>query len=89
MAAVSIHSDFGIQENELCHCFHFSPFLRWSDGSIEAVILGFWMLSFKPALSLSSFTLIKKLFSSSSLSAIRSPNKCLSIDQVMETAIII
>ena len=31
----------------------------------------FWMLSFKPAFSLSSFTLIKKLFSSSSLSAIR------------------
>ena len=30
-----------------------------------------WMLSFKPAYSLSSFTLIKKLFSSSSLSAIR------------------
>ena len=31
----------------------------------------FWMLSFKPAFSLSSFTLIEKLFSSSSLSAIR------------------
>ena len=30
-----------------------------------------WMLSFKPAFSLSSFTFIKKLFSSSSLSAIR------------------
>ena len=31
----------------------------------------FWMLSFKPAFSLSSFTFIKRLFSSSSLSAIR------------------
>ena len=31
--------------------------------------LNFWMLSFKPALSLSSFILIKGLFSSSSLSA--------------------
>ena len=30
-----------------------------------------WVLSFKPVYSLSSFTLIKKLFSSSSLSAIR------------------
>ena len=37
----------------------------------DAIILVFWMLSFKPALSLSSFTLIKRLFSSSSLSAIR------------------
>ena len=34
-------------------------------------ILAFWMLSWKPAFSLSFFTFIKKLFSSSSLSAIR------------------
>ena len=37
----------------------------------NAMILVFWMLSFKPAFPLSSFTLIKRLFSSSSLSAIR------------------
>ena len=37
----------------------------------DATILVFWMLSFKPSLSLSSFTYIKKLFSYSSLSAIR------------------
>ena len=37
----------------------------------EAMILVFWMLSFKPTFSLSSFTFIKRLFSSSSLSAIR------------------
>ena len=30
----------------------------------DAMILVFWMLSFKPAFSLSSFTFIKKLFSS-------------------------
>ena len=36
-----------------------------------AMIFIFWMLSFKPAFSLSSFTFIKRLFSSSSLSAIR------------------
>ena len=35
-----------------------------------AVILDFWMLSFKPSSSLSSFTFIKRLFSSS-LSVIR------------------
>ena len=37
----------------------------------DAMILVFWMLSFKPAFSLSSFTFIKRFFSSSSLSAIR------------------
>ena len=37
----------------------------------DAMILVFWMLSLKPTFSLSSFTVIKRLFSSSSLSAIR------------------
>ena len=37
---------------------------------LDAMILVFLMLTFKPAFSLSSFTLIKMLFSSSSLSAI-------------------
>ena len=37
----------------------------------DAMILVFWMLSFKPTFSLSIFTFIKGLFSSSSLSAIR------------------
>ena len=36
-----------------------------------AMILVFWMLNFKPTFSLSSFTFIKRFFSSSSLSAIR------------------
>ena len=36
----------------------------------DAMILVFWMLSFKPAFSLTTFTLIKRLFSSSSFSAI-------------------
>ena len=32
MAAVSMLSDPGAQENKICHCFHFSPFyLPWSD----------------------------------------------------------
>ena len=34
---------------------------------LDAMILVFWMLSFKPTFSLSSFTFIKRLFSSSSL----------------------
>ena len=37
----------------------------------DAMIFVFWMLSSKPAFSLSSFTFIKRLFSSSLLSAIR------------------
>ena len=36
-----------------------------------AMMLVFWILSFKPAFSLSFFTLIKRLFNSSLLSAIR------------------
>ena len=38
---------------------------------LDVMILVFWMLSFKSAFSLSSFTLIKRLFSSSSVSAIK------------------
>ena len=53
------------------HCFYFSPFyLPWNDGT-RCHIFIFWMLSFKPTFLLSSFTLINRLFSSSSLSAIR------------------
>ena len=37
----------------------------------DAMILVFWILSLKPTFSLSSFTFIKRLFSSSSVSAIR------------------
>ena len=37
----------------------------------DAMIFVFWMLSFKPTFSLSSFTFIKRLFTYSSLSAIR------------------
>ena len=38
---------------------------------LDTMILVFWMLSFKPTFSLTSFTFIKRLFSSSSLSTIR------------------
>ena len=38
---------------------------------LDAMILVFWVLSFKSAFSLSSFSFMKRLFSSSSLSAIK------------------
>ena len=38
---------------------------------LVAMILAFLMLSLKPAFSLSSFTILKRFFSSSSLSAVR------------------
>ena len=44
--------------------------MKWWDHHF-AMIFVFWMLSYKPTFSLSSFTFIKRLFSSSSLSAIR------------------
>ena len=48
----------------------FSPSIYHEVMAQDAIILVFWMLSFNPAFSLSSFTFIKRLFSSSSLSAI-------------------
>ena len=34
VAEVTVHSDFGAQENKVCHSFHFSPiYLPWSDGT--------------------------------------------------------
>ena len=57
------------QEEKICHCFYFFPFcLPWSDGP-ECHDLCFLVSSLKLAFLLSSFTLIKRLFSSSSLSA--------------------
>ena len=71
MSLVTICSDFGAQENKVCHCFFcFLMYLLWSDGT-GCHDLSFLNVSFKPAFSLSSFTFIKRLFSSLSLSAIR------------------
>ena len=65
----SLSSDFGAQENKISHWFHFPPiYSPWSD---RTGCHAFWILSFKPAFSLSSFSFINRLFSSSSLSAIR------------------
>ena len=49
-----------------------SPSISHEVMGLDAMILVFWMLlSFKPTFSLSTFTFSKRLFSSSSLSAIR------------------
>ena len=48
-----------------------SPSISHEVMGPDAMTLVFWMLSFKPTFSLSSFTFIKRLFSSSSLSALR------------------
>ena len=49
---------------------NFSPSIPYEVVGPDAMILVFWMLSFKPVFSLSSFTL-KRPFSSSLLSSIR------------------
>ena len=49
----------------------FSPSICHEVMGLDAVILIYLMLSFKPAFSLSSFILIKRLFSCSSFSQIR------------------
>ena len=70
MAAVTICSDSGAQENKVCHCFHFFPiYLPWSDRN-GCHDLSFLNVEFQASFSLSSLTLIKGLFSSSSLYAI-------------------
>jgi len=78
MAAVTICSDFGAKKKKI-HTYIYIyiyglsllpvfPHLfatKWWDQ------MSFWMLSFKQTFSLSSFTFIKRLFSFSSISAIR------------------
>ena len=67
MAAFTICSDFGAKENK-CHHFNFFPFyLPWTRCHDH----NFLNVGFRPVFSLSAFTLIKRLFSSSLLSAIR------------------
>ena len=61
MAAVTTCSDFGAPKNKVSQ---FPLFPR-----LFAMKLVFELLSFKPTFSLSSFTFIKRLFSSSLLSA--------------------
>ena len=70
MPAVTICYDFGPPKNKVCHCFHFPSSIYHEVMRPVAMILVFWMLSFNPAFPLSSFTFIKRFFSSSLLSTI-------------------
>ena len=59
------------QGNRICQFFHFFSFyLPWSDGT-GCSDLSFLNVEFQANFSLSSFIFIKRLFNSSSLSAIR------------------
>ena len=70
MATVTIYSDFGTPKIKYPTASIVSPSICHELMGLNAMILVFWMLSFKQTFSLSSFTFIKRLFSSS-LSAIR------------------
>ena len=73
MAAVTVHSDFGAQENKICHCFHFVAFyLPRNDGTRCHEYWIFLNIEFQASFfTLLFFILIKGLFSSFSLSATR------------------
>ena len=62
MAAVTICSDYGAQENKVSHCFHCFPiYLPWSDGTwchdLRFLIVEFLSQLFHSPLSLSSIFL--------------------------------
>ena len=85
MAAVIICSDFGAPQNKSLSLFPLFPHLfNHEVMGPDAMVLVFWMLSFKSAFSLSSFTFIKRLFSSSLLSAIRVMSFEVSIPAVID-----
>ena len=71
VAAVTICSDFVAPAPKIksVTISTFSPSI--CHGVMGPDLIVFWMLSFKPAFSLYSFTLINRLFSSSLISAIR------------------
>ena len=58
MAAVTICSDLGAQKRKFTSFHCFSIFHEATRA--DAMILVFWMLSFKPTFSLSSFTFFKR-----------------------------
>ena len=68
---VTIYSDLEPKKIKSVTVSTFPPPIFHEEMGPDAMILVFLIMSFKPAFSLSSFTLIKRLLSSSSLSAIR------------------
>ena len=71
MAALTIYSDLEPKKIKPVTVSTVFPSICHEVVGLDVMILVFWMLSFKPAFPCSSFTFIKRLFSSSSLSAIR------------------
>ena len=55
MAAVAIHSDFGAPQKKSDAVSTVSPSVSHEVMGPDAMILVFWILSFKPTFSLSSF----------------------------------
>ena len=71
MGAVTVHSDFKAQENEIWHCFHIFPiYLPWSDRT-GCHDLRFLNIEYYCRFCTLLFHLHQEAFSSSSLSAIR------------------
>ena len=70
MIAVTLHSDFRTQEEEICHYYLSSSICHEVIGP-DVMISVFLIFSFQLALWHSSFTLMKRLFSSFLLSANR------------------
>ena len=71
MAAITICNYFGAPKTMSFTGFIVSPSIIHEVKGPDSMILVFWMLSFKLTFSLSPFTFIKRLLSSSSLCATR------------------
>ena len=71
MTAVTICSDFGAPKIKFLTVSVVSPSICYEVMGLDAMIFVFLILSFNPAFSLSPFTSIKRLFSSSLFSAIK------------------
>ena len=65
MAAVTVRSDLEPKKTKSVNASTFSLSVCHEVMAPDAIILVFWMLSFKSAFSLSSFTFIETIFSSS------------------------
>ena len=74
MTEITICSDFGAPQIESDTISTVSSSISHEVMGLDAMILVFWMLEFKPPSWHYSLTFIKRLFSSSSLSAIRVPS---------------
>ena len=64
MASVAICSEFGGQENKICHDFHYSPSICREVMWLDAMTLIFWKVGFKPVFSILLFHLHQEAFSS-------------------------